>query len=93
MDGQEPPPEDDPTRLASDDVQADQLVDDVSRARQLLPTVLHPAIECDLPVLQMERYKFDAFDLLFHTSTIFFLFSTFKWKGINSMHIFSTSND
>jgi hypothetical protein len=34
-------------------------------ALALLPTVPHPAIEYNLPVLQVERYIFDALALLF----------------------------
>jgi len=53
------------------DVQVDQSVqiDADAHARSLLPTVCHPAIEYSLPILQVERYKFDALHLLFHTST------------------------
>jgi hypothetical protein len=44
------------------DVQADQAlpIDVVAHARSLLPTVGHPSIEFDVPVLQEERYKFHA---------------------------------
>jgi hypothetical protein len=44
--------------------------DVVALARALLPTVPHPAIEYNLPVLQVERYILDALDLLFFTSTV-----------------------
>jgi len=44
-------------------------IDAVAHARSLLPTVCHPAIEYNLPVLEVERYKIDALDLLFHTSS------------------------
>jgi hypothetical protein len=43
--------------------------DALALARALLPTVPHPAIEYHLPVLQVERYIFDALALLFFTST------------------------
>lgn len=54
------------------DVQPDQAlpIDDAARARLLLPTICHPAIEYNLPVVEVERYKSNALDLLFHAISV-----------------------
>jgi hypothetical protein len=45
-------------------------IDVVARARSLLHNVPLPVIEYNIPVVQVERYIFDALDLLFLTNTV-----------------------
>ena len=45
-------------------------IDALALARSLLPTAPHPARECNIPVLQVQRYILHPLDLLFFFSTI-----------------------
>jgi hypothetical protein len=45
-------------------------IDALALARSLLPTAPHPAKECNIPVLQVQRYILHPLDLFFSTSTV-----------------------